>query len=143
MNEMFEIAVGEFGVKEIAGSEHNPEVLKYFNATDSPASMITDETSWCSAFICWCADKAGYENTRKLNARSWLTVGEKVETPMIGDVVVYWRESVSSWKGHVGMYVREAGGWIYTLGGNQSNQVGITAYPKSRLLGYRSLRCAD
>jgi hypothetical protein len=62
---------------------------------------------------------------------------------MQGDIVVFWRESIKSWKGHVGFYIREKDGWIYTLGGNQANQVKISAYPKSRVLSYRRLRTSE
>jgi uncharacterized protein (TIGR02594 family) len=76
----------------------------------------------------------------KLNARSWLTVGGETSEPEVGDIVVLWRESPTSWKGHVGFYVRETEHLIFVLGGNQHNQVGINGYGKHRLLGYRKLQ---
>ena len=135
MKKILEIALSQYGIKEIPGPEHSEEVLKYFH--DTGFIINDDETSWCSAFICWCVMKAGMEHTNSLAARSWLGWGEVVETPQVGDIVVYWRESISSWKGHVGLFIRDDGSRIWTLGGNQSNSVCIKPYSKANLLGFR------
>lgn len=134
-----EIALSQVGIKEIAGKKDNPEVLKYFNSIGFDGFKLKDETAWCSAFMNWVMKESNNEITGKLNARSWLNVGISVENPCIGDIVVLWREKPSSWKGHVGLFIRETKNWIYVLGGNQSNQVKISAYPKSRLLSYRRI----
>lgn len=133
----FQIALDEYGTKEVYGKEDNPEVMKYFIDTGFDARFLKDETAWCSAFVNWCQMKAGLPFTKALNARSWLTYGVKVHTPIQGDIVVFWRDKPDSWKGHVAYYVTERGGWTYVLGGNQSNQVKIAAYPTSRVLDYR------
>ena len=132
---MLSKAMSQYGIKEIAGKEDNPEVLKYFEAVGF--GSLKDETAWCSAFMNWVAIKAGADHSGELTARSWLKVGRPVKVPKIGDITVLWRVSPDSWKGHVGLYIREHRGWIYLLGGNQSNQVKISAYPRHRLLGYR------
>lgn len=136
---ILELALKQIGIKEIAGKTDNPEVLKYFNEIGYDGTKLKDETAWCSAFVNWIAKKAGLPYTGKLNARSWLKVGKKVLNPKMGDVVVFWRESPSSWKGHVAFFVRETKNYVYVLGGNQNNQVKISAYPKKRLLQYRRL----
>ena len=79
-------------------------------------------------------------NSKKLTARSWLSVGESTNTPKVGDVVVFWRESPKSWKGHVGFFIKETKNYVYVLGGNQRNMVCIKAYAKSRVLDYKKLR---
>lgn len=138
-NEKILIAsLSQIGIKAIIGNQDNPEVLKYFRALGF--GSLKDETAWCSAFMNWVAKEANVERSGQLTARSWLTVGHSITTPEMSDVVVYWRDNPNSWKGHVGIFIRESNGWIYTLGGNQNNQVGISAYPKARLLGYRRLR---
>lgn len=72
---LLQIALSQYGVAEIPGKNHNPEVLKYF--TEIGHSWVKDdETSWCSAFMNWVAMKAGAERSGKLDARSWLAVGE-------------------------------------------------------------------
>lgn len=86
--------------------------------------------------------KADMERSGRGNARSWLNVGVQVENPEPGDVVVFWRGSPRSHKGHVGIfqgYSRDQRR-IYVLGGNQDDQVSTTAYPTERLLGFRRLR---
>jgi len=134
---MIHTALSQYGIKEIPGAEDNPEILKYFSEGQQWAK---DETSWCSAFVNWCAKTAGYEYSGELNARSWLKVGEPVLNFKVGDVVIYWRESKGSWKGHVGFALREEGNVIWTLGGNQNNMVSIAAYNKDRVLGFRRLK---
>ena len=132
------VALGEYGVKEIIGKKHNPRVLKYFKEIGHDW-VKDDETAWCSAFANWVAKQANCKMSNKLNARSWLNIGIKTDCPKIGDIVVFWRESHNSWKGHVGFFVRETNNYIYVLGGNQRNQVNIKAYPKKRLLEYRKI----
>lgn len=133
-----EKALSQIGIKEIVGMHHNPEVLKYFKEIGH-SWVKDDETAWCSAFANWICKKAGLPYTGKLNARSWLEIGQRVSEPKLGDVVVFWRDNPSSWKGHVAFFVRETKNWVYVLGGNQKNQVKISAYPKRRLLQYRRL----
>lgn len=131
-----EIALSQAGIKEIVGSQHNPEVMKYFQETGHEW-VKDDETAWCSAFANWVCKEAGKPRSGKLNARSWLKIGEKVTDPKPGDLVILWRESPNSWKGHVGFFCREQGHYIYILGGNQKNSVCIKAYEKRKLLEYR------
>ncbi|CAL2077752.1 conserved protein of unknown function [Tenacibaculum sp. 190524A02b] len=139
MNKILEIALSQIGIKEVKGSADNPEVLKYFDEIGFNGRKLHDETAWCSAFANWVAKTAGMQFTGKLNARSWLKVGREVTSPQMGDVVVLWRESPNSWKGHVGFFIRKTNRHIYILGGNQRNSVCIIAYPINRLLQYRRL----
>lgn len=138
MNKAFEIALGEYGTKEIVGNSDNPEVLKYFH--DIGHKWVKhDELAWCSAFVNWCCFKAKLAYSGKLNARSWQSIGKQVKVPHIGDIVVFWRIKKDSPWGHVAFFVRETKNYVYVLGGNQSNQVKISAYPKSKLLEYRRI----
>ena len=141
MKKLLAIAMSQYGVTEIVGKRHNPIILDYFKQIGH-SWVQTDETAWCSAYMNWVALIAGMERTGKLNARSWLTVGQKIDNPKQGDVVIFWREKKSSWKGHVGLfigYTHDKKG-IYVLGGNQNNMVNIKRYPTSRLLGFRRLQ---
>lgn len=138
MKDILKIALEQYGNKEIRGNEHNEEVVKYF--TEIGFKQIQDdETAWCSAFINWCAMMAGQVRSDKLDARSWLKIGSKVTHPRMGDIVVFWRDDLNSWKGHVGIYISSDNDTIYCLGGNQSNMVNIAPYSKQKLLGYRRL----
>lgn len=132
----FAIAMREMetGVDEVAGPDHNPRIVEYHQSTSLKAT--DDETPWCSSFVNWCMDQAGEEKTNSAMARSWLKWGEDLAEPRKGCVVVFSRGNVPT-SGHVGFYVDEINGRILLLGGNQSNQININSYPKSKLLGYR------
>lgn len=132
-------ALQEYGVKEIVGSKDNLRILKYFNELGFEGSKLKDETAWCSAFVNWVAKTSGYEYSGQLTARSWLRVGKSTSTPKVGDIVVFWRESPTSWKGHVGFFIKDTKNFVYVLGGNQRNMVCIKAYPKYQVLDYKQL----
>lgn len=140
MKNLLAIASAEIGVNEISGPKANETILNY--AKDCGFKDYTsDETAWCSLFVNWVAHKAGMKRSNSLAARSWLLEGVPTNHPEPGDIVVFWRESVNSWKGHVGVFMGFSmnGSRIYCLGGNQGNQVSVTAYPTSQLLGFRRL----
>ncbi len=141
MKNLLNIATAEIGVKEVPGKKSNPKILQY--AKDCGFTNYTnDDAAWCSLFMNWVAYKAGLERSNKLSARSWLNVGIPIENPEPGDVVIFWRESRESWKGHVGIFTGFSpnSSRIYCLGGNQGNQVSVTAKSMDRILGYRRLR---
>lgn len=130
------LARAEIGTKEIAGPEHNPAVLGYFRDAGFP-EINDDETAWCAGFCNAILERAGYNGSKSLAARSFLTWGKEVTKPYPGCIVVFWRVSPRSWQGHCAFYVGETKTHVKVLGGNQANAVNITEYPKSQLLGYR------
>jgi uncharacterized protein (TIGR02594 family) len=139
MSEILNDMLSNYGLASVAGIQHNPKVIAMFH--DIGFKWVNDdETAWCSAAMNYFAKKHGYERSGKLDARSWLKVGEQIDKPLLGDVVVFWRESKESWKGHVGLYINHDDKYIYCLGGNQSGSIRITPYPVERLLGYRRLK---
>jgi len=140
MEQLLKIAFNELGTEEIVGANHNPQILKYAKDTKI-AGITTDEIAWCSTFVNWVAWKAGLLYSGKANARSWLNVGTKVTSPEPGDIVVFWRESPQSWKGHVGIFLgfSEDKKRVYCLGGNQGNRVSVSAYRKDNVLSYQRL----
>lgn len=140
MDKLLQIAVKELGQKEISGPEDNPAIVNY--AKEAGFEWVDDdETPWCSIFLNWCALNSGLLGTNKVNARSWLLSGKSTENPEPGDVVVFWRESPDSWKGHVGLFFgfSKDASRVYVLGGNQGNQVSLSAFPTDTVLGYRRL----
>lgn len=131
------------GLKEIAGRDHEPIIQAMHASVGLPDEP--DETAWCSSVVNWVAKQAGIIGTGSAAARSWLSWSSsrpiELSEALPGDVVVFWRESPTSWKGHVGLFVglgTEAD-TILVLGGNQSNgtTLSIEAYPVSRLIGIR------
>ena len=146
MKDILKIALSQFGVTEIKGEINNPEVMKYYHETGRKW-VSADETPWCDAFLDWCAMKAGLKFSPGLNARGWLTIGEKVDPELvevlaleIPIVVVLWRVSIESVFGHVGLFIKKYGRSIWILGGNQGiGQVNILSFPEDQVLGYRRL----
>jgi uncharacterized protein (TIGR02594 family) len=138
------IARSYLGTKELKGSADNPKIMEMYR-TVGHDWVEHDEVAWCAAFVGHCLEKAGLPSTRKLNARSYLTWGEKVvglEQAKEGDVVVFTRGS-SDATGHVAFFLKATGQQIEVLGGNQSDGVSVARYPRSRLLGIRRPLRAD
>jgi hypothetical protein len=52
-------------------------------------------------------------------------------------IAVLWRDEPSSWKGHVGFWLREDATHVHLLGGNQLDEVREHTYPRLCVLGYR------
>jgi uncharacterized protein (TIGR02594 family) len=133
-----EAAKKELGVAEIAGPESNPRIRLYYTATALGGDPEDTATPWCSAFVNFVLEQAGYKGTRRANARSWLDWGDKLEQPRHGCIAVLWRNRPESPQGHVAFYDRERDpGSIWLLGGNQGNRVSYAHYPKRRVLEYR------
>ena len=140
MKHVYQSALGYKDLKEYPGSQHNPEIIKFF--ADSGHNWVQDdETAWCAAFVGSVLAQCGISGTNKLNARSYLKWGNSVDinNAKQGDVVVFWRGSKDSWKGHVAFYSEHDANNVYVLGGNQGNAVSIQSYPLSRLLDVRSM----
>lgn len=128
------IALAEKGTHEFPGDGDNPRVVGYLHSTNLGTPLANqDETAWCSAFVNWCIEKAGYEGTDSAWAKSWLNWGKAITKPVAGCVAVFTRAG----GGHVGFYMGETKTSVRVLGGNQSDEVNESLYPKSRLLGYR------
>lgn len=134
-------ARGELGQRDYPGPRYNPRVVEYLNTTGLQAN--DDETSWCSAFVNWCMLQARQRGTNNAAAKSWLAYGQALSNPRPGCIVVLWRESPSSWKGHVGFFDGfDVGNRVRLLGGNQGggvswDEVCVANFPQERVLGYR------
>jgi uncharacterized protein (TIGR02594 family) len=138
------IARGYLGTRELKGSAGNPKIMEMYR-TVGHHWVEHDEVAWCAAFVGHCLEKAGLPSTRKLNARSYLTWGEKVaglEQAKEGDIVIFTR-GTSAATGHVAFFLKAVGSQIEVLGGNQSDGVTVARYAKSRLLGIRRPLRAD
>lgn len=131
----------EIGVAETPGPQSSQRVVDYLRA--GGAAETSDSVAWCSYFVIWVAKAANAEVGGATGAaRSWLTVGEPVEAPLPGDVVIMWRDRRDGWTGHVGFYVGETPDTVLVLGGNQGRigEVNISKFPKTQVLGYRRLK---
>jgi uncharacterized protein (TIGR02594 family) len=112
----------------------HPQILEYFKFTGFNG-RVTD--NWCSAAMCYLMAHLGLEHPNSPTARHWLRVGEVLEEPREGCIVVLWRISPQAWQGHVSLFVSETETNLYLFGPNQSNAWQLSSYPKTRLLGYR------
>lgn len=154
-----EYAYREIGTTEIKGKESNPRIVEYlqtcgFSLVINPkTNLSSDETNWCSAFVNWCMENAGYPGTKSTLAKSWLywPLGQKIEEPVLGCIAVFEEHSStggstgadgdaekqiwSKTRGHVAFFWEKKGGVNYYLGGNQGNTVKISPV-KNKLVGY-------
>jgi uncharacterized protein (TIGR02594 family) len=136
----FDIAMQELGVAELQGEASNPRVVEYLQSTNLPAPLnANDATPWCSAFVNYCVEKAGFEGTNSAGARSWLNWGRATDQPPVGAIVVFERGDPPS--GHVAFLMEDVGDGVKVLGGNQGNRVSIQLFKKKKkganLLSYR------
>ena len=133
-----EIALGEQGVKGFPGTSTNPRVVQYLQSTTLPAPLAqTDETFWCSAFVNWCVEQAGFEGTDSARARSWSAWGKGIDQPTRGCIVVFERPEGGSTAGHVGFFMGRDGNSLLVLGGNQNDAVNLGHQPRNRLIASR------
>lgn len=148
----YDLASRFVGARETEGPGSNPLILAMLKLDQTwPAG---DDVPWCSAFlnaICWLLN---LPRSKKLNARSWLRVGETItlEDARVGfDVVILKRgdgpqpgADVTMAPGHVGFFAGrdEARGLVRVLSGNQGNSVSIASFPAARVLGVRRLLSA-
>ncbi|ALX46171.1 MULTISPECIES: TIGR02594 family protein [Burkholderia] len=129
------VALAEQGVRRFGRGESNPRIVEYNGCTNLVG--YDDKVSWCSSFINWCFSRVGIPGTGSALARSWLEWGRALSEPAYGCVVVLMRDRPTSWKGHVGFYLRHDEAHVYLFGGNQRGAVREHAYARSRLLAYR------
>lgn len=129
------LAAHELGVAQWPAGQSNPRITEYHDGTNIRG--YDDKASWCSSFINWCLSQAGLAGTGSALARSWLDWGVPLQEPVRGCIAVLYRDDPSSWKGHVGFFLRQDADSVYLLGGNQLGEVREHFYPKAAMLGFR------
>ncbi|WP_230531118.1 NlpC/P60 family protein [Microvirga roseola] len=133
------------GVREIAGKQHSPTILKWLERLKAP--WRDDETAWCGTFVGWCIATTLPNEPLPDNpfgARNWMKFGKPIKEPARGAVAVFWRGKRNGWQGHVGFVeaVATDGAAVLVRGGNQGNAVSLSWLSTDRLLGYRWLATA-
>jgi len=88
----WEIALTQYGIREIVGEKHNYGIINYFQYIGQEW-VKDDEMAWCAAFVNWCLKQSGRQHTGSLLARSFLNYGTETKTPKFGDLVVFWRDA--------------------------------------------------
>lgn len=132
-------ALNLYGTVETPGSGNNPKIMKWAAEVGEHVVDVynADSIPWCGLFMGVCAKRADFPPPRNmLWALSWSSWGTPVETPMLGDVMVFTRAG----GGHVGLYVGEDDDFYHILGGNQQDAVNIRRRAKNSGL-YAVRRC--
>ncbi|WP_257670730.1 N-acetylmuramidase domain-containing protein [Parapedobacter tibetensis] len=145
------IAIEELkaGAGEVGGNNRGPWVGKYLTPAGLPEGY-----AWCAAFVSWCFLQAvdgqlhrmPFQYTagarhlfNQLKNKGWSFTGTDNRQPKPGDVVCWWRTSLASGNGHIGIVHHCKDGFLYTIEGNKAANVAGFSYVKTRmdkLLGY-------
>ncbi len=139
----FEEAKHLVGTKEVLGDKNNPVIMDWAKNLD--IHYAGDDIPWCGLFVAHCVGTTLQQEVlpgNPLGARQWEKFGEPT-MPRLGAVMVFWRESLASGKGHVGFYVGEDDEAYQILGGNQSDKVCLMWLGKDRFRGARWPRVAS
>lgn len=89
---------------------------------------------WCARFMNFVLARTGYAGTGSDAAKSFAAYGHRISGPQYGAIAVLSRKG----GGHVGVVtgVDRNGNPILIAGNNGRRQVGISVYPKRRVIAY-------
>jgi uncharacterized protein (TIGR02594 family) len=125
-----------FGTLEGKGATNNLTIFAWAQEVGGDVADVykADSIPWCGLFMAVVAKRADkVPPPHPLWALSWAAFGQKIDKPMLGDVLVFTRAG----GGHVALYVGEDDDCFHILGGNQSDQVCIVRKPKAQLYAAR------
>src|SRR5262249_43166891 len=98
-----------------------------------------DSTPWCAAFVSAILTRSGHQGISSLWALDYAKWGQPLPDVALGAVATKKRFNKAGKL--VGGHVFFVVGWdkdnVYGLGGNQSDRVSITKYPRSVVIAYR------
>jgi uncharacterized protein (TIGR02594 family) len=131
--------------------EPNPKIQKWLEAISSTYPTMAsycdsvlhdDYFSWCGLTVGYCMNQAGIapvfgtsDTGRFLYAQAWLGWGKPVGIPQLGDVVVF---DFGGGDHHVTLFEKDNGDGSWSChGGNQTHEVKLTNFPKSKVMGIR------
>jgi uncharacterized protein (TIGR02594 family) len=131
----YQLATQEIGTRE-EGDNSGAAIARYRQL----AQCGTDHDPWCAIFAnaMFASCNPVVPGTRSASSQSFRSNPNfvKLDGPAAGAVVVFWRISPNSGKGHVGFYRGETAESVYVLGGNEADMVQIAPMSKRQLLGY-------
>jgi hypothetical protein len=134
------------GAKEIGGHDSGPFCRKYLAVTG-----LDEGFDWCAAFVSFCfkdgnpgampyTPTAGSRATLKaFRDRGWAYDASFENPPIAGDIIVWWRGSITGWRGHIGIVAGYEHGIVHTIEGNRTPRVEAFSYTFGqidRLLGF-------
>jgi uncharacterized protein (TIGR02594 family) len=128
-----DVARSYLGVKEAPGLANNNVVVNFFKRIKR-GGIKDDSVPWCAAFVGGCLEEAGFVSSRFESAKSYLSWGRDISTPVYGCIVIFSRTG----GGHVGFCVGiDQHGRLLVLGVNQNDQVSIAPFNWNRVVGFR------
>ncbi len=145
---LLKTAVGQFGSKgEIKGEAPETTFAEWYNTTWTPET----NPAWCACFVSWCIEKNresihGYDPTtyRLGTVAAWTALIDPDASPTPGDVIIFnFNNDEDTQADHVGLVLRVDGDTLYTVEGNNNDEVVIAQYDKTAdadiILGYVEL----
>jgi uncharacterized protein (TIGR02594 family) len=133
--EWYQWATNEIGTRE-EGENSGAAIARYRQL----AQCGSDHDPWCAIFAnaMFASCTPAVAGTKSASSQSFRDSANfvKLTGPALGAVVVFWRISPNSGKGHVGFYRGESAESIYVLGGNEGDMVQIEPMSKGQFLGY-------
>ncbi len=132
-----EIAESKLGLQEVTNRKALMDFFKQY-AINNDITLDPQTTPWCAAFINACERAVGNKGTGRVNARSFMLYGTKVDltTAKAGDICIFARGN-NNWQGHVAYFTAKTGTDITILGGNQKDSVCYAVYSTEHLLSIR------
>jgi uncharacterized protein (TIGR02594 family) len=131
----YTLATQEIGTRE-EGNNSGAAIARYRQL----AQCGEDHDPWCAIFVnaMFALCNPPVPGTRSSSSQSFRSNENFVRLagPAAGAVVVFWRISPNSGKGHVGFYRGETASSVYVLGGNEGDMVQIEPMSKNQLIGY-------
>lgn len=122
----------KMGLHEVRDNALLTAWLKVGRFLGNPAQL-----PWCGDAIESCLAKTLPSEPLPANpffAQSWASFGVDVVVPLVGCIgVIRWAAT----SGHVGIVAGIEGSTVYLLGGNQSNAINVSGFPRSKFIAFR------
>jgi len=148
----FDVAQRFIGIRELPGDLNHPLIQFWLSLCFDGKLDLPDSVAWCSAFMQFPFWLLGQPRSKSARARSWLKVGRGVDFDAAEpgfDVAILCRgegkqpgPEVLDAPGHVALFA----GWeaatsrVLVVGGNQNDEVNVSAFDADRVIGIR--RCS-
>lgn len=139
-------AIALIGTKEIVGKEDSPIIMGWAKELEIEKGYYSnDEVPWCGLAMGKVFKDAGLillapVKRLMLWALNWAKVGSRVKgIRKVGDLATFKRPT----GGHVALIIAEDARNYFTLGGNQSNEFGITKIAKDRVYSVTRIEYKD
>lgn len=138
--EALKLALSMYGITEVSGPQYNKQILDIVNkglAAYGLTAKDDGEYPWCAIYMSYLLNETGQWNNKWIiRARDFLKEFPPAPGLIIGKTMsIFWRESPTSGKAHIGLDIAERDGSTYILAGNQMNTINIMAFTNQRKLG--------